>query len=458
MSTPKDQPITIDAFPNELLSNIFALYVRASHTPNDPRPSKRIGRIEAVDNSPNSPVLLGWVSSRWRAVALSTVGLWSTIVVRNPLPRDVGIFKQWLERSRGALLDLTLSRNMESNDGAPFHNILLSAAAESSRWRSINLAVLDEDLEDVFDPKTLILSNLKHAQYIHEIPDRGLKRRFYECIFTSPVLIQCRIEACSIEPTWVAGPAWNSLRSVVIDTIDTTGLIKMLAMCPLIEQCMVNIMFLSPSESVHRTTVTVPTLRLLHLAYVERYLQFLDYLALPSLTDFRFSILRAQRGTDGASSLWGKIKDFGARSLCKLKYFEYGYNTSYEGGHSDHEMGDNVNLPMFSEVLELSLLSKVTDTTVTALAFKDSLRPLPRLKTLNLECCDSTDGVLSNTILSRTTSGDTTLKEVSVVFGGSPEERSEDLSLEQKLDPTKVTLKLGTSEEYESGLGYTSFW
>ncbi|KAG6840329.1 hypothetical protein C0991_007410 [Blastosporella zonata] len=80
--------------PNELLSEIFLLSTQDTED-----------RVEMV----LTPVILSQVSTRWRNVAISTGGLWNTIIITFPTShQQLSRAITWLKRSRSAPLDILL--------------------------------------------------------------------------------------------------------------------------------------------------------------------------------------------------------------------------------------------------------------------------------------------------------------------------------------------------------------
>ncbi|EAU87352.2 hypothetical protein CC1G_02111 [Coprinopsis cinerea okayama7 len=457
---------TIGSLPDEILADIFIHYVRSHPTKGLQRPAQRTKfRVEAQIDSPNNPILLGWVSSRWRTISLRTVKLWSTIVVGDPLPRDVPIFKLWIERSGEALLGLTLSRYIfdkhdsirYSEDATAFKAILSAAVAECMRWRTVTIKVVEE----TFYTTSLALPNLESIEF--EYLAMGLhtfKRRLFERAFTSPVLRTISLDDSCFNPSWITGPAWNTLRNIELKTIHTARLLKVLRICHTIERVRVEWIFLS--SKLPAEPVTAPTLQSLHVAQVHRYPQFLDRLILPSLVDLKISVERSDEDAPPPDvypdtyrknpPIWQAIEAFVERSKCQLESFGFGYADDQS---CLYEIGSKVHLPIFSKLRRLCLTSKISDVTVANLTFSDVSQPLPLLEDLELTTCDTTDGALAKMVLSRMNSTDSRLKKVKAYFGkgDDPQERTEDLGLEQKLGQ-RIELELAVCEEYVPGEGY----
>ncbi|KAJ7617451.1 hypothetical protein DFH06DRAFT_1237705 [Mycena polygramma] len=91
-----------------------------------------------------APLLLGRICSQWRAIALSTPRLWSSIHIAEPhdtLPprvRDgcLQLVKVWLARSGGLPLSISFHRMPSDSPASPLFDTVLSF---SPRWKHISL-------------------------------------------------------------------------------------------------------------------------------------------------------------------------------------------------------------------------------------------------------------------------------------------------------------------------------
>ncbi|KAF7364804.1 hypothetical protein MVEN_00350500 [Mycena venus] len=98
----------------------------------------------AVMSAQEAPLLLGRICSSWRAIALSTPRLWSSIHIAEPhdtIPQHVRegclqLVKTWLARSGGLPLSISFHR-FTSSGPSPFFDTIESFAP---RWKHISLS------------------------------------------------------------------------------------------------------------------------------------------------------------------------------------------------------------------------------------------------------------------------------------------------------------------------------
>jgi hypothetical protein len=125
--------------PVEIASHIFAIYTEDVNLYFDPL-SFRVKR--------GGPLLLGAVSKFWRQVAFSTSHLWNTVNIHilsnDNLPTKVELTKEWLDRSRGLPLHLSLGYptwNMVESWRDSLIPLFNELQHVSPRWRTLFLAI-----------------------------------------------------------------------------------------------------------------------------------------------------------------------------------------------------------------------------------------------------------------------------------------------------------------------------
>ncbi|TFK60181.1 hypothetical protein BDN72DRAFT_864566 [Pluteus cervinus] len=147
----RNNPCPVSTLPIELLQEIFAFSMTM-------KPSLRIRSSVPMDER-KPPVfqatalILTWVCSQWRHIALSMPELWGTMSIYTPKSYCVQLVKLYLSRSgEDTPLDLHL-RQGDSVDNSVYHypekvpehkvtaDILKLWVPQAHRWRSISLAM-----------------------------------------------------------------------------------------------------------------------------------------------------------------------------------------------------------------------------------------------------------------------------------------------------------------------------
>lgn len=114
--------------PGDILSEIFLLC-----------------RARAFDQT-EAPLLLTQVCSRWRAVAISTQALWSSMIFGSYFQTSPELLHLWLMRSGGYPLNLDLRSEPPESAYSRREAVFDALIQHHSRWQDINLFMLPSDL------------------------------------------------------------------------------------------------------------------------------------------------------------------------------------------------------------------------------------------------------------------------------------------------------------------------
>ncbi|KAJ7659137.1 hypothetical protein DFH06DRAFT_989743 [Mycena polygramma] len=241
--------------PNEIVSEIFLQTLDPSDTPFHPSNSLLSG--------PTSPLFLGHICGRWRAIARSTPSLWTTISlttdnVRSP-NRRLRLLDIWLTRSRQCLLSITITDNGGRPDMS--RRFVDAIAPHHRRWRGLMLKVRYDELPQwPRCPSELPMLRVLHIWPVHGLdyrpPPTYISSLFLEAPKLSTVVLHGVHRAMFDLP-------WEQLTSLSILTggcLDIVG--KILRSAPNLTDCTVELGQLS----VDITTIDLPPIPpLMHL-------------------------------------------------------------------------------------------------------------------------------------------------------------------------------------------------
>ncbi|TFK59408.1 hypothetical protein BDN72DRAFT_865172 [Pluteus cervinus] len=145
----RNNPCPVSTLPIELLREIFAFSVTKRPAPRVraslPRDEREPPGFQAT------ALILTWVCSQWRQIALSMPELWGTMIIYQPKKYCVELIKVYLSRSGDTtLLDLHLRQNARRDyrayrdfESCPEHKVTVEIfklwIAQAHRWRSIFL-------------------------------------------------------------------------------------------------------------------------------------------------------------------------------------------------------------------------------------------------------------------------------------------------------------------------------
>ncbi|KAH6919311.1 hypothetical protein BKA70DRAFT_1215013 [Coprinopsis sp. MPI-PUGE-AT-0042] len=403
------RPCAVAQLPVEVLQAIFIHY-QHSHQQDDSLQMDGCRKVAIV------PVTLGSVCFHWRQVTLTIPALWSRLWVSMPRKDDTKFLDLWLQRSGSHHpLDLRFDETPLSNSPyAPDLNciqLLKAASHHASRWRHlrIHLWQTKEDFLQVVPPLQLLSLESISMRTSRSWTSSNL----YRSLYAAPNLTTLRFHGDQLNNIEVADAPWQQIVTVEFESrINWDVLASILARSCSLRHLSINKVDFDGIFHVASGSIVLPTLRRLHLGpHLLQPAEFFGSLTLPGLLEIGFNRTFGYQFHDGYTAIAGLVD----RSECHLQSFEW------------FEPSGNVGLPPQDLVLHslvatgpnfldylttLKITSPVRDVHLKALARR---RSLPCLETISLEQCWSTDGVLSDMVLSRAAR----LKSVSVVLYGS---------------------------------------
>ncbi|KAJ7045142.1 hypothetical protein C8F04DRAFT_525034 [Mycena alexandri] len=126
----------IRRLPPEILTHIFILTT----------PVEEAGNLPWHRSLEQSPWILGHICRRWRAVALTSPALWSSIVIQNIYSSDddsepcsIPMLKAQLTRSGSYPLEVVFEYEVDGQNGYVVEKALKALAKCSSRWKSLSI-------------------------------------------------------------------------------------------------------------------------------------------------------------------------------------------------------------------------------------------------------------------------------------------------------------------------------
>ncbi|KAJ7448353.1 hypothetical protein FB451DRAFT_764666 [Mycena latifolia] len=330
--------------PPEITSEIFLQYVRSC----------------------SSPLLLASICRAWRAVALSTPGLWIGFYVGSRRPDGWSpeklspLLECWFSRSG----NLPLTLNIELPRSGSQEAVLSTLAQHASQWTALNL-ISRRPLSFPTDSISTPYSSLKTLKLdITRWPDDD-----HSCIaafFNAPQLREVRLPALTLAR--ISLP-WAQLTSLELWGQSLGECFKILAQTQNLES-----LSLSPRMAGHLMPVplTLPLLRTLSLM-PDPDLELFDLFTLPALE--RLELYEVS--LEGAAAVESLI----TRSRCSLRALALSQTTLTEAYECFW------NLESLAEV-SLRFVEWSTDDFSTFLAWLTDNQPiLPSLETLNIDKC-----------------------------------------------------------------------
>ena len=132
----------ISRVPTEILCKFFTNFL----SEDDSLPPQTCPRPLISLRCYSDPTILVQVCSHWRRVALNLPSLWSTIYICDPSKSHFYLTKLWLERAGGQPLNLSLAATQWRREDMDLHSafaILSLFLSYSASWRSLDLRLRD---------------------------------------------------------------------------------------------------------------------------------------------------------------------------------------------------------------------------------------------------------------------------------------------------------------------------
>jgi F-box-like len=403
----------IDSLPDEILGDIFLSYIRHIRHIHSPRASRP--RVFSVwKGGPCTPILLGQVSTRWRAVSHSTPRLWSFIIIietaHAPLHRgDVLTILMWLEKSKLAPLHLFFFFSLESSQSCPHRRQIFQAAcAHAGQWRAAQIGGLDDsDLEDV---PSLDMPHLWHFEIgLRTGESSALSRRFVSNLSTAPRLSHVWLDSSWSSPSWVPGLSWSTLQWLALGQgpssppLSANAWVQMLQNCEdNLRELLCRVTFEDSNWPILRQPICLTALTTL-MFYVVCFSAPMA-LRCVSLPGLQIAVIVVSHPILLNPS-WEAITDLGHRSQWSLKCLRFGYRRrQHTPGYASMNATncETFTLPQFSTISHLTLAFPIAGKALESLAFRGTARPFPNVQRLDLDHCDdASEEAMFDTLQSR---------------------------------------------------------
>ncbi|GLB39512.1 putative KR domain containing protein [Lyophyllum shimeji] len=389
--TESDQAPAVYRLPTELLIDIFSRCTECyTFLPMD-RPDMR----------QDAKVALSHVCSRWRNIILSMEDLWTDFYISEPKTRTP--LKWLLDRDQPLSLSAPLQLWLGCSGTKPLCLSLsnLSQATMSNitpharRCRALGLLFDGDTGDDMLALFSEPLSNLEEIRF-EAVDDDYVPRYGIIPTLLKPAHwsnLSKLIWSCHSMPFLLADVSMPNLTYASIDApLPVHQCASFLSRCPSLNAVYINGLTFSHEARM----ITHTRIESLHIECDDDPCCFLRYFTLPSLKDLHLS----SRGMAAARS-YSSLAELVARSKCDLEAF----HATEQNKPRDHFAG-YITLPCLQDITSLSLTSRagLADETLMLVrypAYGRSLGYLPRLTTLRLSACATTDGLLAEVVLSR---------------------------------------------------------
>ncbi|KAJ7079505.1 hypothetical protein C8R43DRAFT_1083210 [Mycena crocata] len=261
--------------PNEIISEIFL----QSLSPSDSL------------SGPTSPIFLGHICRKWRAITLSTPTLWTVIRLdvdtTTKHEKQLRLLDIWLARSRDCPLSISITEYCHCPISESFASRFLAAIIpHSRRWRSVSLHILFSAFP-MISGELPILSELTITSASDHLPNIEHPDAPWPLAMFKQAPKLRRVSLCRVDPNIFHLP-WAQITCLSITQPDSfNDLSKILTL-------VVNVAFLVV-QITHDTPASLPVIPpLLHLRHLTlagyeglhpaMHAQFMDTLTLPALT------------------------------------------------------------------------------------------------------------------------------------------------------------------------------
>ncbi|KAJ3510317.1 hypothetical protein NLJ89_g4748 [Agrocybe chaxingu] len=400
--------------PVELLCDIFTISIQDStHSRRVIRPTPSASATSATD-----PTLLGQVCSCWRNAALNLPNLWSTIYIEDAAKSHVFLTQLWLQRAAGQPLNLTI---LHARDPFSAYQILAAFVAHCHLWKKVNMMLpldLIPELWKLLRPLNLRCDMLQSVYFLAQgaisddfrVFDRknpGWYRRYvgdiWSFFYSSASLRTVVWDGTFSEVSFKDSP-FTQLTHVSLrpsENLDAEDMIGLMNLFPNLRSFHATIS--SPSAysalkpCIPSTPIVFEYLDALHLWAETPISLTLSHVTLPCLRDLRISSASCQEPIVHLTILEILFR----RSQCQLKTLVYEDSKSEQG-----LLEDLIVIPQLQTLNALKFEGKVFDSAILLfLRKKGSGMPvvMPVLQDVHLGRCDTTDGLLSSMVLSRST-------------------------------------------------------
>ncbi|RXW19312.1 hypothetical protein EST38_g6539 [Candolleomyces aberdarensis] len=308
----------IHSIPIDILQSIFERCV------NDPAPFASTQLDTDLMSPCSCPMLLTFVCSSWRRVALSCPRLWGKPYIFIPAQTGGISHVRWIEilKNRAQLIHLWLSRagtrpltiavssppGLENNDG--FHAIGEAIIAFSSQWERLRVQGSNSILQSLLAVPKRLVPSLKSVDLTYGTFPGAIETDIAigkpDCLISTPSLRCIRLAGTSLRTFQSIPLPWSQLRDIRFgrltesqgNSFNDREALELLEQCPLLQRCELYVpegWVLQEPRSA--SPVILPHLTHLDFTHSQNAVGLFLSLELPALMTLIYSTL------DGAESL-----------------------------------------------------------------------------------------------------------------------------------------------------------
>lgn len=385
----------INRIPVEILGEIFMHCLTENHpTQTTPLPTSLSPSSQA------DPQILGEVCRFWRDVTLSTPALWSKIWIYQPQHAQVQRVALWLNRSRAYPLDIRIVQFLSSvtrENHAAADEILSLLVSQVYRWRKIYFRFSSSAQRPLLLLPVGATSKLESAYANTWKWDHTSADRFWKVLHSSPSLRHA--DWGSYTKGLPSHVPWAQLTSVTIrHGLSVEECISILQGAQQLVALRIHNVWSYDTLVDLCGPLILP--RLQHLSFLGciESTPFFNRLTLPSLISLE--ITNTNPYSHDARRSCVSFRNLLRRSACRLEKFRF-LNPIIDAD----DLHDYLSAPQLHSLQELDLEVPITDQTIITLTpdIDGATRPylLPNLEVISIEETRTSDGRISDMILSR---------------------------------------------------------
>lgn len=262
------------------------------------------------------PLVLSHVCRSWRAVVMSETSVWASMAVemseRNAVSTGM-LSKMWLSRSGSRPLRISLS--LYGDSVSPQHmEAIHTVFSFSPRWRDIKLFLPMRAFQLSPD---IVQHNFPLLELLSLSPEEDFYPvNFPITMFQSAPLLRHVSLGRDFEAEFYTLPFHQITRLDVNIMLGIDDCLSLLAMCPALQHCSINIISIAFSFVEMDTMVHLAELKILSIYTDQNLSDFLDHLTLPALRELE---VRHDHETSHISWPHTDLKSLVERSSCSLE-------------------------------------------------------------------------------------------------------------------------------------------
>ncbi|RDB19525.1 hypothetical protein Hypma_013660 [Hypsizygus marmoreus] len=398
-SSKQDLLPPINRIPVEILAEVFFRFLEI---PSDYFPDRPM--LAVTSRCMANPFILGHVCIHWRAVALSTPTLWSSLAIHKPASWMAPMVQIWLQRAKNCPLSLYLYVHCKPSrpEIVGADAILPLFVMCLPRWKNVTFYLNGGPYDSLLGLPNHTARMLECALLDLKSWDHASADQVWRSLSSSPKLRRVFWDNRYMLHHLPAHMPWTQLTHLRMDmgpgSVAPDALLELLRSC----QELVELHFVPriPIRNIPRVSPFIlPKLRVLTVQTLCRWdpSLILGCLILPALASI--NIRHGHISSERQSILY--LKDLLARSSCQLKNISL-----WDTGIEEAEIVDflSTSPAQFITALDIDVPGSITEATIALLTHDpDDPRTLvlTHLKTLKLHTIRCSDGVLSKMIRSR---------------------------------------------------------